>query len=254
MSAPLLVSVGTTHPWNIAGVGLDARVALGYGLVHAMAVAAVSAQDETGLQALHVVPADALAAQLRGLPADPAAYRIGALGSSENVRIVAAHLRDRAANVPVVVDPAAGATLGGALWADGDAMPAICSELLPLGVIVTPNLSEAQMLTGMPVADVEQMRAAGSALIRRGARAAIVKGGHLEGDPVDVVCTAEGCTPYAGERIGAAMRGSGCTLAAALACELALGRDLDSAVRSARAYVRTRIASGTMRGGLQVAF
>jgi len=254
MTNPLVVSIGTTHPWNIAGVGLDARVVADYGLSHAMAIAAVSAQDDRGLHDLHVIPPRAFRAQLDALPSGIAAFRIGAAGSSENVRVIAGFLRERHSSAPVVVDPVIAVTLGGELSADDDVMETIDEVLLPLGVLITPNIAEAAQLTGMPVKNIDDMRSAAEWLVARGARAAYIKGGHLDGDPIDVLVSAEGQELHTGGRLEGSMRGSGCTLAAALACELALGRDLAPAAGLARAYVRTRIAAHTMRGRLQVAF
>lgn len=254
MNPPLVASIGTTHPWNIAGVGLDARVAAEYGLAHVMAIAAVSAQDETGVRDVHVVPPRVLEAQLACLPGDVAAFRIGALVSTQSVRIVAAYLRERAPQVPVVVDPVMAATLGGNLQADESLADALRDELLTLPLIVTPNTGEAERLLGMMVRDESEQRAAGEQFVRRGARAALVKGGHLAGEPVDVLVTAADALVLRGERLSGSMRGSGCTLAAALTCELARGADLKAAATAARAYVRAKIAAHTMRGALQVAF
>lgn len=254
MSASIVASIGTTHPWNIAGVGLDARVAAEYGLPHVMAIAAVSAQDESGVHGVYVIPLQALEAQLACLPDDVAAFRIGALVSTESLRIVAAYLRERASRVPVVVDPVMAATLGGDLQTDDSLTDALARELLTLPVIVTPNTGEAERLLGITVRDEAEQRAAGEHFVRRGARAALVKGGHLAGEPADVLVTSSETVVMRGERLPGSMRGGGCTLAAALACELARGAELPAAATSAREYVRAKIAAHTMRGGLQVAF
>lgn len=251
---PLVASIGTTHPWNIAGVGLDVRVAGEYGVAHAMAVAAVSAQDERGLHDLHVIPPVSLRAQLESLPEEIAAFRLGAMGSSENVRLVSEFLREARAGVAIVVDPVIAATLGGELSADDDALETIDETLVPMGAILTPNLTEAAQLLGMPVRSVDDMIAAGRRLIARGASGVYVKGGHLDGDPVDVLVTNAGEETFNGARLEGAMRGSGCALAAAFACELALGRGFAEAARGAREYVRSKIAARIMRGRLQVAF
>jgi hydroxymethylpyrimidine/phosphomethylpyrimidine kinase len=254
VSAPLLVSIGTTHPWNIAGVGLDARVAAEYHLPHAMAVVAVSAQDAGGLRALYTLPPEIVRAQLDVLPrAD--AYRVGALVSSENVRIVGEYLRARADTAPVIVDPVVRVTLGGVLQTDPEFMRTLRTELLTLPVIVTPNLDEAEDLTGMRAGSVPEMLSAARRLVALGARAALVKGGHAAGDPVDILATNDGTSEtFGGVRLRGSMRGSGCTLAAALAAELAQGRELHAAVAAARQYVRAKIGAETFRGGLQVAF
>ena len=254
MSAPLIASIGTTHPWNIAGVGLDARVANEYGLPHAMAVVAVSAQDSRGLHAVAPVDPAVIAAQLDALGDGVAAYRIGALVASETVRIVARYVRSRATHLPVVVDPVFAVTLGGRLQRDSDLPATLFSDLLTLPVVVTPNILEAEQLLGMHVGDVREMLAAARGFVQRGARAAFVKGGHLEGDAVDVVMGDGREHILTGPRLRGSMRGSGCTLAASLACELANGRDLLSAAEAARAYVRRKIAAETTREGLQVAF
>ena len=254
VNRPLVASIGTTHPWNIAGVGLDAQVCAELQCAHAMAVVAVSAQDQRGLHALHVVPPQIVRAQLQALPPDVAAYRIGALVSSEAVRIVTQFIRERASGTPVVVDPVIGVTLGGALQSDAALLNTLRDELLTLPVIVTPNAPEAAQLLDMPADSSDALRAAARAFVDRGAAAALVKGGHLEGDPADVLAVRNGERRFEAPRLPGSMRGSGCTLAAALACELALGHDLETAVQNAREYVRAKIAAHTMRGALQVAF
>ncbi len=249
-----VASIGATHPWNIAGVGLDARVFAEYGLDHAMAIVAVTAQDERGLHDLHVVPPDAIRAQLQTLPDDIAAYRVGALVSSKTVDIVARFLRRHAERVPVVVDPVISVSLGGSLQSDKQLLATLREELLTLPVIVTPNVPETEQLLNTRIARVEDQRAAAREFVERGARAAYVKGGHLLGDPVDVLVSDSAEQTFSDVRLPGPMRGSGCTLAAALAAELALGRDLTDAAPAARAYVRNKIAARTMRRGLQVAF
>lgn len=251
---PLVASIGTTHPWNIAGVGLDARVMAEYGVDHAMVVVAVSSQDEAGLRDLHVIPAAAVRAQLQSLPDSVDAYRIGALVSSETVRIVAEYLRERVQRIPVVVDPVMSVSLGGELQIDEDFPETLRDALLTLPVIVTPNVPEADRLLGTNIAGADDLRDAARRFVERGALAAYLKGGHLEGDPIDVLATGSAEQTFSNARLPGSMRGSGCTLAAALAAELALGHDLLDAAASARAYVRKKIAAGTMRGGLQVAF
>lgn len=253
MKAALVASIGTTHPWNIAGVGLDARVAVDYGLGHVAAIAAVSAQDARGLHALQAISPDIFRAQLASLPDGVCAYRIGALVSSENVRTAARFLRENG-QVPLVIDPVFAVTLGGELRSDDELPCVFARELLALGAIVTPNLSEAAALTHLPVRSVDDMRIAGRRLLDLGARAAYVKGGHLHGEPTDVLVAPGVERAYTSARIAGSMRGTGCTLAAALVCELALGRGLESAAESAHAYVRARIAAHAVRGGLQVAF
>jgi hydroxymethylpyrimidine/phosphomethylpyrimidine kinase len=254
LSAPLVASIGTSHPWNIAGVGLDARVAAEFGVAHAMVLAAVSAQDEQGVRGVYPVEPQALKAQLESLPSVVAAFRIGALVNAGNVRLVAEFLRSRASNAAVVVDPVLSATLGGELRSGAGLEDALRAELLALPVIVTPNVDETEALLGSRPQNAGDLAACGERFVRLGARAALMKGGHLSGEAVDVIVTARDRIVMSGERYAGSMRGSGCTLAAALACELAQGKNLVAAAAAARDYVREKIAAGTVRNGLQVAF
>lgn len=252
MSA-VLASAGTTHPLNVAGLGIDARVAAEYGLRHVVAIAGVSAQDAHAVRAVLPVPARVLRAQLEAWPAEIAAFRIGALISGENVRAVAAYLEPLGA--PVVVDPVLGASTGEALWANAAYLDDLRDRLLRLPVIVTPNLDEtALLLHSKPLRDADAMAQAARDFVQRGARAALVTGGHLGGDPVDALATADETTLFSAPRLPGEMRGTGCVLAAALACELALGAQLVPAVERARAYVRDKIEAGTRFGPLQTAF
>ncbi|HEX5274100.1 MAG TPA: bifunctional hydroxymethylpyrimidine kinase/phosphomethylpyrimidine kinase [Candidatus Rubrimentiphilum sp.] len=253
MSA-IVASIGTTHPWNIAGVGLDARVAAEYGIGHVVAVAGVSAQDTERVTAVLPIPSRILQAQLESLPEAVAAYRVGALISAENVRVVADFLRPRAAT-PIVVDPVLVSSTGEALWTNAAYIDELRDLLLRLPVIVTPNLDEAALLLhAKPVRDREAMAAAGAEFVAAGARGALMKGGHLAGDPVDILVTASDWRAFEGSRLPGNMRGTGCVLAMSLACELALGRELPPAVSNARGYVRAKIEAGTRFGSLQTAF
>jgi hydroxymethylpyrimidine/phosphomethylpyrimidine kinase len=180
-----------------------------------------------------------LRAQLASIPLEGiAGVRVGALGSIENAQAAAQFLGD--CNVPAVFDPVMRASAGGSLYA-GEALAAV-RAFMSCGPIVTPNLEEAGQLAGVAMRDVDAMIAAGRALLDIGARAAIVKGGHLEGEPVDILVTRVGVERFSGSRLAGQTRGTGCTLAMALACEIALGRNLVDAVKGARAYVRANIA------------
>jgi len=250
----IVASIGSIHPWNIAGIGIDARVAAEYGLRHVVAVAGVTAQDATHVRAVLPIPARVVLAQLESLPLEIAAFRIGALISSENVRTVADFLRPRA-RTPIVVDPVLGASTGEALWANAAYIDDVRGRLLRLPVVATPNLDEvALLLHAKPARDPDAMLLAARDLVANGARAVLVKGGHLGGDPADVLATQTQTKVFEGTRLSGNMRGTGCVLAMSLACELALGRELVAAVENAREYVRKKIAAGTRFGSLQTAF
>jgi hydroxymethylpyrimidine/phosphomethylpyrimidine kinase len=175
-----------------------------------------------------------------------AAIRIGALAGAAAVDTVAALVAG--ARVPVVYDPVFGATAGGR-FADDATVAAIRTRLLPAVAICTPNLAEAGELAERAVSENEdEMLAVARALRTLGCGAALVTGGHLRGDPVDVLADAAGDERYRGARLGTSMRGTGCVLSASLAAELARGVSLRAAVETARAFVRAKIA-GAFRAG-----
>jgi hydroxymethylpyrimidine/phosphomethylpyrimidine kinase len=242
MASLIVLSVGTTHPWNVAGVGRDLVVGCEYGARIFTAVAAVSAQDGRGVTSLHPVAASTLAAQLESLPWEAAgAVRVGALPTLSAVRAVAQAVARRPW-LSAVVDPAFRASRGGELM-DCAARYAVRDELTSLpNVILTPNLEEAALLLGCPSIEREGVGEAAAALQGRGAAAVLLKGGHLEGDPTDALATASGVELFTELRIAGSMHGTGCTLAISLACELAAGRPIAHAVRAARAYVRAQLA------------
>jgi len=249
-----VLSIGTTHPWNVAGVGLDMRVAAELGVRVLTVVTAVSAQDANGIHALEGVSPQTVRAQFDALPlAGVSAVRVGALTSPEAVREIAAVLR-KLYDVPAVVDPVLGATRGGQ-FADAATLEAIRRELIALpNVILTPNIPEASALLEGREIDRNGLADAARALLHLGSRAVLLTGGHLSGNPVDALATADAIDLFSGTRLVHDMRGSGCVLAMALAVELADGHDLRSAVQHARVFVRKKIESAWQFGELRVAY
>ncbi len=250
---PVVCSVGSTDPWNAAGLGLDIRALAACGARPLTVVAGVTAQDRAGLSAVHAVPVAIVAAQFAALrEARIGAYRIGALPDVATVQAVAAHLAG--ASAPVVLDPVLAAS-GGGSFADAATVEALCRLLLPLATLVTPNLAEAARLTGAPaVDDVDAMEVAGRALRARGAAAVLVKGGHLEGAAVDVLVDRDGTVVFEAPRLPGSLRGTGCLLGCAAAAALARTEPLRVAVEYARAFVRARFSSARNTGGMSVAY
>ena len=255
MSEPVVCSIGSTDPWNAAGLGLDVRALAECGAWPVTVVAGVTAQDRHGLHALHPVPAAIVGAQLQALRDAPvAAFRIGALLDAATVELVAAHLA--AARVPVVYDPVLAASGGGAFaFADDATLRAIVERLLPCASVVTPNLAEAARLTGTAtVADIAAMERAARALRDLGAEAALVKGGHLRDAATDVLVDRDGACTFEGPQAAGSLRGTGCLLACALASRLAHGDSLRPAIAFARAFVYEKFASARATGGMSVAY
>jgi hydroxymethylpyrimidine/phosphomethylpyrimidine kinase len=251
VSPPIVCTIGTTDPWNAAGLGLDVRALAECGARAVSVVAGISAQDARGLHYVAAIATEAIEAQFEALSAAPiAAYRIGALPGAEAIRTIAARLAST--SVPVVYDPVLRASSGGA-FLDGAGIAAIVSSLLPRASIVTPNLAEASVLASLPaISDVDGMEQAARALVRLGAGAALVTGGHLDGAPVDVLFDGE-LHRFEAARLNATMRGTGCLLADALAAALARGTPLTQAVEEARDYVRRKLLRAYELGGMRVA-
>ncbi len=249
---PVVCSIGSTDPWNAAGLGLDVRALADCGAYGVTVVAGVTAQDRAGLHAASAVAPELIAAQLAALrDAEIAAYRVGALLDAATVDIVAAHLRDVA--VPVVYDPVFGPSHGGT-FVDEPLRAALRARLLPTVDVVTPNLGEAAALAELAVSSPAEMAAAGRALRGMGCGAALVKGGHLHDTAVDVLVDADGATVFEDSRLPGTLRGTGCLLAAALAAGLAGGVPLREAVAVARDFVRGKLNGARTRGGMSLAY
>ena len=234
-----------------AGIQADLKTFHHFGVFGTSVITAITAQNTLGVRAVHPIPPEIVAAQLAAVAEDlpPAAIKTGMLANRTLVQEVAAGLlRYQVRNY--VLDPVMVATSGDRLL-DADAERDVLGRLVPLADIVTPNLAEAALLTGAAVTTAAQMERAGQRLIQAGARAALVKGGHLPGDElVDVLVTADTVRHYVHPRIATtSTHGTGCTLSAAITAGLALGRNLEDAVATAIDYVRRAITQAPGLGG-----
>jgi hydroxymethylpyrimidine/phosphomethylpyrimidine kinase len=245
---PTLLAVGTTHPLNIAGVGLDARIAPLLGVRVVTIIAGISAQN--GASVLSRAPVDeaTIATQfeaVRDVPVD--AIHVGALLDARSVAAVARGLA-AFAGVPIVCDPVIAAT-GGDRLADDATIAALSAVLFARCTLVTPNLDEASLLLGRPVADLAAMTATAEALRATGAGAVLLKGGHLAGDPTDVLVHAGGVQRFSAARIAGRLRGTGDLLACAIAARFAHGDRIVASVKAARAFVRGCLAAAVPFAG-----
>jgi hydroxymethylpyrimidine/phosphomethylpyrimidine kinase len=227
-----------------AGIQADIKTVTALGGYAMTAVTAITVQDTRGVHGVHPVPQDIVRAQIDVTLADIGADAIktGMLGDVATVQTVAQALRAHAVDVLIVVDPVMIAKGGHALLAP-EAIATVRNVLLPLAALVTPNAPEAEALAGFAVGDVESQTRAGEKLIALGARAALIKGGHIGGPTVrDVLVTGAGATVFESPRIDTrATHGTGCTLASAIAAKLAQGESLPEAVRAAREYLMEAI-------------
>jgi hydroxymethylpyrimidine/phosphomethylpyrimidine kinase len=223
-----------------AGIQADLKTFAAFGTFGTSVVTAVTAQNTLGVNAIHSIPAGIVTAQLAALASDlpPDACKSGMLATRENVEAVASAVATEGWS-RYVLDPVMISTSRDELLAD-DAIGAIRRDLLPLTACVTPNLDEAERLTGIEVRDPEAMVRAGQALLDMGARAALIKGGHLASDIlVDVLVTPDRVQRYTRSRLATrATHGTGCTLSAAITAGLANGLALEEAVPEAIDYVQ----------------
>ena len=222
-----------------AGVQADLKTFAAHGVFGLTAVTAVTAQNSLGVAAVHLVPADIVAAQIEAVVTDfgAGAVKTGMLVNAEIVEAVAD--RAGALDLPnLVVDPVMAAESGGKLLAD-DAVATVRTALLPRARVVTPNRREAEVLTGRPIASAAEARDAARRIHDMGPAAVIVTGGHLPGgEVVDVLFDGRDLIELRGARIDTVHRhGTGCTFAAAVAAALALGRTLPEAAQAAKRYV-----------------
>jgi hydroxymethylpyrimidine/phosphomethylpyrimidine kinase len=225
-----------------AGVQADIKTITALGGYAATAITAITVQNTLGVTGVHPVPPEVIAAQARAVLSDIGADAIktGMLGDAATVELVAALLDE--AGVPAVIDPVMVAKGGASLLAT-DAVAAVRTLLVPRAALLTPNAPEAAALTGLSVATTDDLRRAGEALLAAGAKAVLMKGGHVAGERVvDVLMTPAGETAFEGERIESRhTHGTGCTLASACAVGLAQGLPPTAAVARAWDYVHEAI-------------
>lgn len=241
----MALTVAGSDPSGGAGVQADLKTFAALEVYGASAITALTAQNTAGVRWVHPVEPELVASQMDAVLDDlpVTVVKIGMLANADIVNVVAVELTKCSA--PVVLDTVLASTSGAPLLDDAG-QRALVERLLPRAALVTPNLVEAERLCGFSVRTVEDMERAARELVALGARAALVKGGHLAGDPVDVllVPSESGGTlsRLSGPRIDTtSTHGTGCTYASAIAAHLAKGAPLVDAVTRAHAFVRAAI-------------
>lgn len=242
-----VLTIATSDSGGGAGIQADLKTFAALGCYGMSAIAALTAQNTQTVTGIHAAPPEFLAAQIDAVAADIGvhAVKIGMLFSAPLMTTVAQAI-DRHALPHVVLDPVMVSATGAKLIED-DAVQAMVTELFPRASLITPNLDEAAALLGQPVRSASDMPAAAAALLRLGARAVLLKGGHLPGDEVHDLLLARGAEPHAmqAQRIATAnLHGAGCTLSSAIAAFLAQELPLPLAVEAARSYVLDALKNG----------
>jgi hydroxymethylpyrimidine/phosphomethylpyrimidine kinase len=224
-----------------AGIQADIKSVTAMGAFAATAITALTAQNTLGVHGIEPVSTAFLRLQIGVVLSDIGADAIKT-GMLHDVPTIEAVCEMLPAGVPLVADPVMVAKGGHKLLAD-DAVGTLRDLLLPLAAVFTPNIPEAELLAGIDIPDEAAMHRAAEILLRRGARAVLLKGGHMTGGVlVDLLVTPEGTTRYESARIDTRhTHGTGCTLASAVAAGLAQGMGLEPAVARARDYVRAAI-------------
>ncbi|MFG2192653.1 bifunctional hydroxymethylpyrimidine kinase/phosphomethylpyrimidine kinase [Streptomyces sp. NPDC048639] len=241
---PRVLTIAGSDSGGGAGIQADLKTMLALG-THGMSVlTAVTAQNSRGVQGAWELPADAVRAQFRSVVDDIGvqAVKTGMLATAELVGAVADLLAGL--QVPVVVDPVSVSKHGDPLLAT-EALDSVRDALLPLATVATPNTDEVAQLTGVRVAAESDLRPAADAVLAFGPRWALIKGGHLDGDAVDLLT--DGTEEHwlrAERHDNRHTHGTGCTLASAIAAQLAKGQGVPEAVAAAKEYVTGAIAAG----------
>jgi hydroxymethylpyrimidine/phosphomethylpyrimidine kinase len=247
---PQALTIATSDSGGGAGIQADIKAMAANGAFGLSVVVAITAQNTATISRIHPVPRDVIQAQLDAIFSDFAvgAVKTGMLYSAEIVRTVADHLRMRGP-LRLVVDPVM-VSSGGLRLLEPDAVEAMIMDLLPLAEVVTPNVPEAEALTGTRIATITDARAAAEKIHQRGCRAVLIKGGHLSQAPgTDVLFDGASWTEISGEWVESPhTHGTGCAYSAAIAAHLAKGAELVSAVRAAKRYLTEAIRHGLAIG------
>jgi len=244
------LTIAGSDPSGGAGVQADLRTFAALGVVGVSAITALTVQNSLGVSGVHPVPADVLAAQLDAVFGDTRvqAVKIGMLGGADQVRTVAAALR-RYVPPNVILDPVLAST-GGVPLLDTEGRAALLTELMPLCGLITPNVPEAVAFTSIDIHNSNGLRLAAKRLREMGARAVLLKGGHLEGEwATDILLSAEGETGRSSIRLATRnTHGTGCLLSSAIAARLALGNTLEQSFHFAKSLTRRALLTPVLVG------
>ena len=227
-----------------AGVQADVKTMSALGCYAATAITAITVQNTLGVTAVHAVPPEIVAGQIRVVMDDirPRAVKVGMVNDTATIIAIADALKDYDVE-HIVVDPVMVATSGSRLMQD-DAVEVFCKQLLPLATLLTPNIPETEVLSGITVSDKESMDSAALRILQLGCSNLLVKGGHLEGKKIDRLY-GEVEREYVGENVVTHnTHGTGCTLSSAITSFLAQGLPVDEAIGAAKEWLTKALRAG----------
>jgi hydroxymethylpyrimidine/phosphomethylpyrimidine kinase len=249
MLIPKALTIAGSDSGGGAGIQADLKTFSAFRVFGMSVITAVTAQNSVGVQGVENLPPAFVGRQLRSVLEDfgADAAKCGMLSTAPIIDAVAAVLGERRIE-KLVIDPVMVAKSGDPLL-QPDARAALADHILPLALLVTPNLPEAEVLAGMRVAEPEEMEEAARRIHGMGPRYVLIKGGHLKGDATDLLWNGREFTRFTTARIDSKnTHGTGCTFSAAITAGLARGQALGDAIRSAKAYVTRAIREGFKAG------
>jgi hydroxymethylpyrimidine/phosphomethylpyrimidine kinase len=246
-SIPIALTIAGSDSGGGAGIQADLKTFAALGVYGLSAITALTAQNTREVRGVLAVSPEFVGQQIDSVVEDmwPLATKTGMLGDAAIVEMVAAKVAQHGL-APLVVDPVLASTTGASLLSS-DALSVLVRQLLPLATVVTPNLAEAEALTGRPVRTIDDMREAARRIQAMGPRSVVVTGGHLEdgADAIDVLLDGSAVVELRGPRLASPnTHGTGCTFASAIAAGLARGSSVATAVANAKAFVADAIQYG----------
>lgn len=247
-SFPQALTIAGSDSGGGAGIQADLKTFQQRGVFGMTVITAITAQNTLGVSDIHAIPTSTITAQMAAIAEDfqPRAFKIGMLGTAEIITCVAEGLRQHDFGL-CILDPVMIAK-GGAPLLEQSATQALIDDLLPLADVLTPNIPEAEYLTGLKITDESTCRQVAEKLLQNGAKTVIIKGGHSENsvsnDCTDWVFTADGKDfQLSAPRFDTVhTHGTGCTFSACITAELAKGKDMETAIRTAKAFITAAIA------------
>jgi hydroxymethylpyrimidine/phosphomethylpyrimidine kinase len=231
-----------------AGIQADLKTFSALGCFGTSVITAVTAQNTMGVRSVHGIPGEIIKDQIQAVLEDikPVAIKIGMINRAEVVQVIERELKAYDRSVPVILDPVMVATSGDRLI-EPDTITQLIERLFPLVSLVTPNIDEAIILSGQEIYSLDDMIAAGRKIIEKGAKAVLIKGGHLLGPVIYDVFISENDDPVVLESAFISsknLHGTGCTLSSAIAAEMAKGNNLLAAIKNAKNYISQALQSG----------
>lgn len=238
---PVALTIAGSDPSGGAGIQADLKTFHQFGVYGEAVLTLLTVQNTQTVSRVEVMPPDLVLEQINAVVTDipPAAAKTGALGNAAVIEAVTSAAEQF--SFPLVVDPVMVSKHGTRLMT-ADAQDLLLRTLLPCAFLVTPNVPEAELLTGLPILALEDMQAAALRLRATGVRAVLIKGGHLQGEPLDYLLFDGGTMLLPGTRVPTQhTHGTGCTYAAAITAGLARGKSLEDAAITAKAFVQAAI-------------